>query len=55
MRTFAGVKGAPASQAVAHLWTVYARSGGTAKASANGASSGNAEQASTGTSKKRRH
>jgi hypothetical protein len=29
-QTFAAVKGDPAAQAVAHLWTVYARSGGTA-------------------------
>jgi tetratricopeptide (TPR) repeat protein len=55
MKTFAAVKGSPAAQATAHLWTVYGRSGGTAKASANGASSGSSEQASTGTSKKRHH
>jgi hypothetical protein len=28
IKTFADVKGAPAAQAVAHLWSVYARSGG---------------------------
>lgn len=53
VKTFGAVKSTPAAQTVAHLWSVYARSGGTAKASANGASSGSADQASTGTSKKR--
>ena len=36
LKTFNGVKGAPAAEAVAHLWSIYTRSGGTAKAS-NGA------------------
>jgi hypothetical protein len=55
LKTFGGVKGTPAAQTVAHLWTVYARSGGTAKMSANGASSGTTDQAPTATRKKRHH
>jgi len=55
LKTFAGVKGTPAAQATAHVWSVYARSGGTAKAAANGASSGSSDQASSGTTKKRHH
>ncbi|HEY1961347.1 MAG TPA: hypothetical protein VGG69_02925 [Rhizomicrobium sp.] len=45
--TFNAVKGDPAAQAVAHLWSVYTRSGGGAPAS-SGASASNA-----GTGKKR--
>jgi tetratricopeptide (TPR) repeat protein len=48
IKIFGGVKGAPSAEAVAHLWTVYARSGGTA-------SSGNAPAAPAGSGKKRRH
>lgn len=36
LKTFNGVKGTPAAETVAHLWSIYTRSGGTAKAS-NGA------------------
>jgi hypothetical protein len=51
-QTFAGVKGDPAAQAVAHLWTVYARSGGSAAiASAN--ANANAPAPQPGNAKKR--
>lgn len=39
LKAFASVKNEPAAQTVAHLWTVYAKSGGTAK-SASAESSG---------------
>jgi hypothetical protein len=45
--TFNGVKGDPAAQTVAHLWSVYARAGGGAPASAGAAAP------SSGTGKKR--
>jgi hypothetical protein len=47
--TFNGVKGEPAAQTVAHLWSVYARAGGGAPAS-SGATASN-----SGTGKKRHH
>ncbi len=51
-QTFAGVKGDPAAQAVAHLWTVYARSGGTA-AVANANANANTPAPQPGNAKKR--
>ena len=51
LKTFGAVKGTPAAETVAHLWTVYARSGGTGKTSGSGGS----EQPSPGASKKRPH
>ena len=36
LKTFGAVKGTPAAQTVAHLWTVYAKSGGSAKAGGGG-------------------
>jgi hypothetical protein len=48
LKTFADVKGTPAAQTVAHLWSVYARSGGNASAN-------NKSAPSAGDGKKRRH
>lgn len=53
LKTFGGVKGTPAAQTVAHLWTVYARSGGAGKGSDTASSAG--EKPSSGSSKKHRH
>jgi len=50
LKTFSGVNGTPGAQTVAHLWSVYARSGGSATASNTGSAS-----AQQGTGKKRRH
>ena len=55
LKTFAGVKDTPAGQATAHVWSIYARSGGTAKVAANGDSSGSTDKAPSGTTKKRHH
>jgi Tfp pilus assembly protein PilF len=52
MKTFGGIKGSPAAQTVAHIWSVYARSGGTGTTSAS-ASNNAAPQA--GNNKKRHH
>jgi hypothetical protein len=49
IKTFADVKGTPAAQSVAHLWSVYARSGGTAGAASNKSAP------SAGDGKKRHH
>jgi hypothetical protein len=49
LKTFGAVKGTPAAQAVAHLWSVYARSGGTAN------SGHSTPAAPAGNSKKRHH
>ncbi|MBV9570515.1 MAG: hypothetical protein JO056_04655 [Alphaproteobacteria bacterium] len=37
LKTFGGVKGTPAAATVAHLWSIYTRSGGTAKVSSSAA------------------
>jgi len=52
MKTFGGIKGSPAAQTVAHIWSVYARSGGTGTTSA---SAGNSAAPQTGNNKKRHH
>jgi hypothetical protein len=44
------VKGTPAAETVAHLWSVYAKSGGTAKLSG-----GSNQEPASGNSKKHRH
>jgi len=49
IKTFADVKGTPAAQSVAHLWSVYARSGGAAGAASNKSAP------SAGDGKKRHH
>ena len=49
LKTFADVKGTPAAQTVAHLWSVYARSGGNAGAA------NNKSAPSAGDGKKRHH
>lgn len=51
LKTFGGIKGTPAETAVARIWSVYARSGGTAKLGSAGSST--AEQPA-GKKKKRR-
>jgi hypothetical protein len=53
LKTFGAVKGTPAAETVAHLWTVYARSGGTGKSSE--AANGGNEQPSPAAGKKRHH
>ena len=53
LKSFDAVKGTPASQAVAHLWSVYARSGGTAKPSSAGAAP--APEPQSGSGSKRHH
>jgi tetratricopeptide (TPR) repeat protein len=50
LKTFGGVKGDPGAQMVAHLWGVYARSGGTAAVANSGSSS-----PQQGNGKKRHH
>ena len=50
LKTFGGVRSTPAAQMVARLWTVYARSGGTAKLG----SPGGATEQPAGNGKKRR-
>ena len=52
LKTFGGVKGTPAAQMVAHLWSVYARAGGTGKMAASEPAS---QQPASGTAKKRHH
>src|SRR4051812_6116084 len=52
MKTFGGIKGSPAAQTVAHIWSVYVRSGGTGTTSA---SAGNSAAPQTGNNKKRHH
>ncbi|HEX3651496.1 MAG TPA: hypothetical protein VHU18_01590 [Rhizomicrobium sp.] len=49
IKTFGAIKGAPSAEAVAHLWSVYARSGGTA------GSGGKAAAAPAGNGRKRHH
>jgi hypothetical protein len=50
LKTFGAVKGTPAAETVAHLWSVYAKSGGTAKLSG-----GSNQEPASGNSKKRGH
>ena len=50
--TFNGVKGDPGAQAVAHLWSVYARTGGGGAAPS---STGSKAPPKSGTGKKRHH
>jgi hypothetical protein len=52
IKTFGSIKGSPAAQAVAHLWSVYARSGGTGSAAAP---AGNSAAPQAGNGKKRHH
>jgi hypothetical protein len=50
LKTLAGIKDDPPAEAVAHLWSVYARSGGTGQMSSN-----SSQEPQSGNSNKRRH
>ncbi|MFL6688800.1 MAG: tetratricopeptide repeat protein [Alphaproteobacteria bacterium] len=51
IKTFGAIKGSPAAQTLGHLWSVYARSGGTGTTS----SASNNAAPQTGNNKKRHH